>query len=224
MTQPTAEPTPTPVRASRRGPRILIASGAVVLVLALVAALGAGLKLVDLLPFDVLAADGEAGASVAGVVEAPGSAQMVLEPGRYAVWLVRSSGAPDTGLVGDLVVLAPDGTPVDVRSAPSVSGSIGRGGRDAHTVAGFTVTGHGTYTVEVPEQGGDRRSSVLVTTDTGFGSFMTGIVGTIGLGSLAAGLGVVGVGLVVGGAIAGWTRSARATPAAQRSADPRPRP
>ena len=131
MTHPTDDHPRTPVRAPSRWPRILIASGIALLGLAVAAGLFSALKFVDLLPFEVLTADGEPGTSVAGVVDAPGSGEMVLEPGRYAVWLVRPAGAGHAGLDGELVVRGPDGEAVDVASGPSVSGSIERGGRDA---------------------------------------------------------------------------------------------
>lgn len=189
---------------------MLTFSGVGLLVLAIAAALAAAFRLVDLIPFEVLAADGEAGTSVVGVVEAPGSDEMTLEPGRYAVWLVRSADQAPTAFAGELSVRGPDGGEVDVRSGPSVTGSVERGGRDAHTVAGFTADEYGSYRVEVPPQG-DGRATVVVVPDTGLPVFLTGLAGTIGLGFLSALLGVVGIGLVIGGAVA-WSRSARSAP------------
>lgn len=208
---PTSSPVaPAPGRSqgSTRGAKVLVASGAVVLLLALVVGGFAARVFVRTLPFEVLSADGGAGSGVVGVVPVPGEESLTLDEGSYAVYLAHPARGPepDTSRFADHVtVTGPDGEPVRL-SGPSASGTVGMGGTSARTVTGFSVPTTGDHVVEVDASLGEEVRLLLVE-DAGFVAFFGGVMGTV-MGVFAAlGLGAVGLGLGVGGGILWYRRT-----------------
>lgn len=193
-----------------KGPRLLIASGVLLVVLAVVAAVVAASAFWRTLPTDVVTRDGRAGGAVLVEVPVPGEQEVRLEQGRYAVWLAlpASSRGSTTGgaalepgarATTEVEVRTADGEPVPV-DPPSYSGTVGMGGTDARVAASFAVPADGTYVVSAvgPAEDGGR---LLVTPDEGVLGLMSGIFGTIGGVFLALLLGAVGLGLLAGGLV-----------------------
>jgi hypothetical protein len=211
---PAAPPGPrSPERPrSTRGAKVLTASGALVLVGTVVVAVLVGRTFIGLIPVGLLGPDGEPGPAVVASIDAPGSAQVDLDAGRYAVLVAyEADGDAQEGdeleLVGDLQVLAPDGTPVRASGGAQVTMRSARGDVVAHTVAAFTVAQPGTHTVTVPATQDGSPATVLLTPDQDFLPFFTGIFSTILGVFLVIGLGFVGTAMAVGGGI--WWALAR---------------
>jgi hypothetical protein len=186
-----------------------------VLVLAgVLAVLTAGL-FVRTLPLDVLTVRGDDGDGVLASVPVPGSGEVDLEEGPYTVYLAYpSSESPRATSVRDaMTVGGPDGEPLGLRPA-AVSGNVAMGDTAASTLTGFEVTAAATYRISAPDAGGATGARLLVVPDTGFGAFFGGVMGTV-VGVFAAlGVGAVGLGLTVAGAIV-WHRRSRAVPPGQ---------
>lgn len=186
-----------------RGPRALTLTGVALCVLAAAVAVLAGRLFVEVLPTGVLTREGEPGSAVVGVVPAPGSADVVLEEGRYAVWLATEEpvGEGEAGVLEDeIAVTAPDGVAVDVHDG-GVQGTVSFAGIGAHTVATFETPAEGRYSVVAPTVGSAADARLLVVPATDFPGFFSGLLGTIGATFLAVALAAVGVGLAVGGGL-----------------------
>lgn len=178
---------------------MLIWAGAITLVLAIAAAVLTAFLFARVLPSGVLRFDGSAGPAVVGQVPAPGTAEVTLEGGEsYDVFLATPGDGARLG--GDLEVVAPDGSVVDVERA-AVQSTVALGGVHAETVAGFEAPVDGDYTVRAPELLGAADGELLLTPATAFGGFMAGIAGSVFGVFVVLGLGVVGLGLLVGGIV-----------------------
>ena len=212
---PAATPPPAGAlpRPSLRGPRLLTALGVLLLLVALAVGAGAASLFVRTLPLEVLAGDGTAGPGIVGEVPLPGDGTVDLAAGRYTLWVAEpAEDAPVHGWIPDVVVTGPDGADVPVRGA-SVSGNATRGGVQAATVGGITVTAGGEHRLTVTDQDAVDGARLLIAVDDGFASFMGGIAGTLGLTFAAIGVGLAGVGVTVGGALWWWTRRRTPVPA-----------
>lgn len=208
-------PSTVPGPRSTRGAKVLTVLGALVLIGTVVVAVLVGRTFVGLLPTGILGTDGQPGPDVVASIDAPGTARVDLDAGRYAVLVAyeadESDGDAREGdeleLTGDLQVTAPDGTSVDASGGAQVTMRSGRGDVVAHTVAAFTVTQPGTHTVTVPGTQDGSPATVLLTPDADFLPFFTGIFSTVLGVFLVIGLGFVGTAMAVGGGI--WWALAR---------------
>ena len=200
---------PRSTETSTTGAKVLVVIGALLLIGSLALTVVVVRTFVGLLPLDVLAADGGPGPSVLASASAPGELEVELEAGtRYALFLAQDEPTGHTGLDGSLVVTGPGGDPVDLRT-PGVTASTSRGGVSAHTVAAFTTTSAGTYTVAVPAMLDGSDSSVLLAPDSETGPFVAGVLGTVfGVFAILV-LVPLGIAGVVGGGL--WWRSRRRT-------------
>ncbi|MGY4645166.1 hypothetical protein [Cellulomonas sp. URHB0016] len=197
----TPGPSTAPRRTSLVAPVTLTVVGVALLLVAGVVTVFVVRIFMGLLPLDVLDARGEPGPAVLAVVDAPGTATVVLDAAtRYAVYLVVPDDAEQDGLDGRLAVTAPDGSPVAVRDSADVSVSASRGDVTASTVAGFASDGAGTYTVDVPPASVDG-ARVLVVKDDSAVSFIFGVFGGIAGVLVICVLGVLGLGMTVGGGV-----------------------
>lgn len=191
---------------STRGPKILTFSGIAALVAGLAALFAAVGLFVAVLPLDVLAADGGPGSGVLAVVPAPGSATATLDTGSYLVYLAAPRDTSPL-LEGAISVTDADGDAIRVGSS-SISGSVSNGSTEAHTVAGFEVPADGSYLITAPPAQADE-ARLLVLEDSGVGTFVGQVAGTVGAVFLGIGLGIVGLGLTIGGGIWWYLRRQR---------------
>ncbi|MFS0702234.1 hypothetical protein AB6N24_19855 [Cellulomonas sp. 179-A 4D5 NHS] len=216
---PPAGPSPAAPATPRstRGAKILTAGGALLLLLTLVVGIGVARVFLGVLPLGVVTSQGEPGPAVVASLDAPGATEVELPADRYAVYVAQPSadrgGAGDgddaVGLAADLVVTGADGTAVDTSRGPQVTSTTGGGGVTAHTVASFTITEPGTYTVVAPPTEDGSTATVLLAPDQDFAPFLAGIFGSILGVFLAIGLGLVGFLLLAGGIV--WWVLARRT-------------
>lgn len=212
---------PAPPRPSTRGPKIMTFSGIVILLVGVVAAGFAVTMFMASLPLNVVTQDGRPGESaIAGFAV---SQEFKLDsPGatNYDLWEVQaaSSGAFDLAR-DDVDVRNPDGESVYVTNT-QVSGNTTAGRFKAATLASFTATKSGSYTITVtpgygfsgPSTDGSGPVGVIVKEGTEFGSFLTGIFSTIAAVFIGiAGL-LIGGGLTIGGGIWWATVKRRARP------------
>ncbi|WP_141372268.1 hypothetical protein [Cellulomonas cellasea] len=225
-TNPTPHPTPHPVPQppagsrsaapaaprSTRGAKVLTFSGAFVLLLTLALSIGVARVFLGLLPLGVVTSAGEPGPAVVASLDAPGAAEVELAADRYAVYVAQPSSGGDAddavGLATDLLVSASDGTVVDTSRGTQVTMTTGGGGVTAHTVASFTITEPGTYTVIAPATEDGSPATVLLAPDQDFAPFFAGIFGSILGVFLAIGLGLLGV-LMLAGGIVWWVLARR---------------
>lgn len=193
-----ATPPPVPHR-STRGAKVLTAVGALFCVGAVVLGVVTGRQFVDLLPLDVLGSEGAAGSAVVGSVEVPGTAEVQLEAGRYAILLAQNGPNEPAELAGDLRVFAPDGTVVATDAGPQVSLNASRGGVAARSIGAFVAPDRGVYTVTAPGLADGSAATVMLTPDQDFAPFFAGIFGTVfGVFGVIL-IGFVGLGTTVGG-------------------------
>jgi hypothetical protein len=144
---------------------------------------------------------------VVGTVDAPGTAQVQLEAGRYAILIAQRRPAGLAGLADDLGVRAPDGTKVVTSAKPQVSLSASRGGVTARSVGAFVAAEPGVYTVTAPRMADGSTATVMLTPDRDFAPFFTGIVSTIfGVFGVIIG-GFLGCAMAIGGIV--WWAIAR---------------
>ncbi|HEY8717684.1 hypothetical protein [Pengzhenrongella sp.] len=203
-----APPRPAVSRRSTRGAKILTVVGALVCVGAVVLGVATVRQFVGLLPLDVLGSSGRPGSAVVGTVGAPGTEQITLEAGRYAILITQRRPDGDVGLAGDLSVTAPDGTEVATNGEPQVSLNAERGGVAARSVGAFVATEPGVYTVTAPPMADGSTATVMLTPDEDFALFFMGIFSTV-IGAVAALLGgFLGLGMTVGG-IVWWANGRR---------------
>lgn len=191
---PTQAPAPT-----GRGPKVLIVCGVVGLVLGIVVAVLAGRAFFGVLPTGVLDAQGAPGSDVVAEVPLPGPAAVELPSRTTYVVLHRTTVGQATRV--PVTVTDPNGAAVRTRG-PSVSLHVGLGGADARSIAEFTTTGSGDYTIGGGHAApADGESSLLLVETAGAGSFVGGIFATIAGVFGAIGLGALGIGLLIGGLI-----------------------
>lgn len=207
--RPAAPATPR----STRGAKVLTFSGAFVLLLTLALSIGVARVFVGVLPLGVVTSAGEPGSAVVASLDAPGAAEVELTADRYAVYVAQpSTGREDeddaVGLATDLLVSASDGTVVDTSRGTQVTMTTGGGGITARTVASFTITEPGTYTVIAPATEDGSPATVLLAPDQDFAPFFAGIFGSILGVFLAIGLGLVGL-LMLAGGIVWWVLARR---------------
>lgn len=210
MSTPQPVPPAAPVRrTSITGPVILTIAGGVVLILAVVAGLVAGLVLFRTADSGVLTLKGGVGDSVIAEADAPGATAVRLEEGeRYAIHLVTPSDDHSAELEGDVELLTPSGETIVADGDPSVDLQTTLGGRTARSVAAFIAPEDGTYAVSVPAADVDD-ARVYITPEEEFAPFLAGVLGSA-LGIVAAvGLGMLGLGMAIGGGI-WWAVRARA--------------
>jgi hypothetical protein len=202
---------------STRGAKILTTCGAFVLLLALAVSIGVARVFVGVLPLGVVTSDGEPGSAVVASLDAPGATEVELAADRYAVYVAQPStgrgsvdgdGDDAVGLATDLLVSSADGTVVDTSRGTQVTMSTGGGGVTARTVASFTITEPGTYSVIAPATEDGSPATVLLAPDQDLAPFFAGIFGSILGVVLAVGLGLVGV-LVLAGGIVWWVLARR---------------
>lgn len=199
---------------STRGAKILTFAGAFVLLVTLALSVGVARVFLGVLPTGVVTSDGEPGAAVVASLDAPGAAEVELAADRYAVYLLQPSTGGDgddadpVDLATDLLVSSSDGTVVDTSRGAQVTMSAGGGGRTAHTVASFTITDPGTYSVIAPATEDGSPATVLLAPDQDFAPFFVGIFGSIVGVFLAIGLGLVGF-LMLAGGIVWWVLARR---------------
>ncbi|WP_258724381.1 hypothetical protein [Cellulomonas sp. NS3] len=220
---PTQHPVPHPPAGSRptapapprstRGAKILTAGGALVLLLTLALSIGVARVFLGVLPLGILTSQGEPGSAVVASLDAPGVTEVELAADRYAVYVAQPSAGRDdaddaAGLAADLLVAAADGTVVDTSRGPQVTSTTGGGGVTARTVASFTITEPGTYTVVSPPTEDGSPATVLLAPDQDFAPFFAGIFGSILGVFLAIGLGLVGL-LMLAGGIVWWVLARR---------------
>ncbi|MGW6130188.1 hypothetical protein ACWFNE_09195 [Cellulomonas sp. NPDC055163] len=208
-------PAAASTRRSTRGATILIAGGVLVLLLTLALGTGVARVFLGVLPLGVVTSQGEPGSAVVASLDAPGVTEVELAADRYAVYLAqpsvdreRGDGA-GSGLASDLVVTAADGAAVDTSRGPQVTSTTGGGGVTARTVASFTITEPGTYTVAAPPTEDGSPATVLLAPDQDLAPFLTGIFGSILGVFLTIGLGLVGFLMLAGGIV--WRVLARRT-------------
>ncbi|RYV49965.1 hypothetical protein [Pengzhenrongella frigida] len=211
---PAPAPPPAVTRRSTRGAKILTAVGALLCVAAVVLGVFTARQFVGLLPLDLLGPDGSAGSAVVGTVDAPGTAQVQLEAGRYAILIAQREPAGLGELAGDLEVTGPDGTSVATGGGAQVSVNAGRGGVRARSVGAFVVAEPGSYTVTAPPLTDGSTATVMLTPDQDFVPFFTGIFSTVfGVFGVMV-VGFVGFGMTVGG-IVWWAIVRRPRPASR---------
>lgn len=197
-------------------------SGIVVLLIGLVAAVFAVTMFIASLPLNVVTQDGRPGeAAIAGFevsepfqLDSPGAMS-------YDLWEVQatSPGAFELAL-DDVDVRDPDGESVYVRTT-EVSGSTTAGHYKAATLASFTASKSGSYTITVtpgsgfsgPSTDGSGPVDVIVKEGSEFGSFFTGLFSTIAAVFIGIGGLLLGGGLTIGGGIWWATVKRRARPA-----------
>lgn len=221
-TVPMSAPSRRPPHRSTRGARILTAIGALLCVGAVVLAVVTGRQFVSLLPLDVLGSDGGAGSAVVGTVEAPGTAEVRLGAGRYAILLAQNQPGEQAELAelaGDLRVIAPDGTSVAADAGPQVSLNASRGGISARSIGAIVAAEPGVYVLTAPRMADGSTATVMLTPDQDFAPFLTGIFGTVfGVFGVIV-LGLVGLGTTVGG-IVWWVLAQRPRTANLRAPTP----
>lgn len=203
-------PTPYPGTApppprSTRGATALITVGAVLLVVALVAAVLGVTTFVRALPTGVVDGTGEPGTEALASGDVPGEAELALTGGEpFSVWAVVPVGAAGFD-ADDVTVACPEGD-LDVRH-PSVSGSSGFGSHEATTVAEVTSPTTQTCTVVVAQGTASPGTTFVVTEGWRFGEFFATVGGTILLWFVAIGGGLVGTAMLIGGIV--WRVLAR---------------
>lgn len=212
---------PAPPRPSTRGPKIMTFSGIVILLVGVVAVGFAVTMFIASLPLNVVTQDGRPGESAIDgfavsqefELDSPGATS-------YDLWEVQTTSPGAFDLARDDVdVRNPDGQSVYVTNT-QVSGSTTAGRFKAATLASFTATKSGSYTITVtpgsnfsgPSTDGSGPVDVIVKEGTEFGSFFTGIFSTIAAVFIGiAGL-LIGGGLTIGGGIWWATVKRRARP------------
>ena len=213
-----AAPARTPQRRSLTGPVVLTVVGAVLLVLALVLAIGTAAVLARAVSSAVVGPDGRPGDSVVAVADAPGSTTVRLEAGEtYDVYLVADGAAGDVDLEDDVLLLAPSGEVVAADDDPVVDTRTRVGRWSTESVGAFTAPEDGTYQVAVPPA--DTSDAwVAIVPARELGPFVSSIAGTV-LGILGV---VVLAGLGLAALVAGivwWVLRARSN---RRLAGPPP--
>lgn len=204
---PTAGPRPAAPVAPRstRGAKILTFSGAFMLLLTLAVGVVVVRTFVGVLPLGLVTSQGEPGSEVVASLDAPGVTEVELAADRYAVYVAQPSTGDDAenvvGLATDLLVTSSDGTVVDTSHGTQVTATTGGGGVTAHTVASFTITEPGTYTVIAPATEDGSPATVLLAPDQDFAPFFAGIFGSILGVFLAIGLGLLGFLMLLGGIV-----------------------
>jgi hypothetical protein len=204
MTLPSTRPT------SAKGPAWLTFIG-VALLLATVGLLVFVVNaFIGIIPTGVIDPDGGAGDKGVTSIAVPGSSVIdVAEPGEFTLYLVQQVGNADAELSEEPTVFDSDMVSVPV-SENDVSMTASSGGYTAHSVATFSATEPGRYTVKVPALETAGEATVVVATGISTGSFVGGLFGTVG-GALLAGLfGIVGLGLTIAGSIWWSVRRGRA--------------
>lgn len=93
--------------------------------------------------------------------DAPGQAEVVLEPGEYTLYLQGVNDAVNTGSVRVLLEPAGGGEPVDFTDV-GLSSTYTVGSRHLQSVATFTITETGTYTLSAAEPTDPGITSVAV--------------------------------------------------------------
>lgn len=187
-------------------------AGALLLVGAVVAAVATAGGFVGAVRSDVLTRDGRPGPAVLAWADAPGTTSVELTAGeRYAVYLVvpRDTVRDDERprLDEDVLLLSPSGEVVEADGSPGVNMRTGVRDRVAATVGAFTAPETGTYQMAVPSAGVPDAWAALAP-DKPFGPFFATIWGTVMGVFVVIGLGTVGFGATLGGAI-WWVLRAR---------------
>ncbi|QTE28175.1 hypothetical protein [Pengzhenrongella sicca] len=187
---------------------MLTAIGALVCVGAIVLGVLTARQFVGLLPLDVLGADGAPGTGVVGSVDAPGTAEIHLDAGRYAIIVAARQEAAPGELARDLDVTAPDGAAVATGGGAQVTINASRDGVAARSVGAFDAATSGVYTVVAPPMADGSDATVMLMPDQDFAPFFAGIFSTVFGVFLVIIVGLVGFGLAVGGII-WWAIAAR---------------
>ncbi|NLF04838.1 MAG: hypothetical protein GX593_07570 [Actinomycetales bacterium] len=188
---------------SRRGagPTRLIVVGAVATVLAVAIGVFGVVTTVRAVPTGVLTLSGQPGEDVRAVIDAPGSAEAVLDADvRYSLLVVGRSAEPRARLDGNVTVVEPDGSERELRRGASESFTLSSGGRTAHLSTDFRTTSAGTHAIVVPEADAPD-AQVFLATLPSTGAFVAGIFGGVVGIVVAVLLGIAGVGMLVGGLV-----------------------
>jgi hypothetical protein len=178
---------------------------------------------VGLLPTDLLTLDGEPGAAVVAVVDAPGTTTATLEADtRYVVLVAEPAvdtdeGADTADLDGDLEVVAPDGSRSTATLPAGVNVTATAGRTTVHSVGAFETGAAGEHTLVAPTAaGGATDVRVMIAPDQPFLPFFTGIFGTVFGVFVVIGATLLGVPMLVLGIV--WWRRRAAARAAERGA------
>ncbi|TDE99075.1 hypothetical protein EXU48_02530 [Occultella glacieicola] len=192
-----------PTRTSLRGPVILTAAGALVLVAAIVVAVLVVRLFLSVLPVGLVGADGVPGPEAVGGTDVPGTLTLELEADTtYTILLAHPSNAQAVALGDAITVTGPDGRPATSTIGPSTT--VDNNGVSARSIDVFTTAAAGAYAIVVPpldNPAATAWATVVVAEGDELPGFIGGIFGTIFGVFLALGLGVAGVAMIVGGAV-----------------------
>lgn len=188
---------------------MLVAVGAVLLILGVALLIPGIVTIARTMPFGVVGADGAPGSDVIAVADVPGDLALEMAAGDSVTFWSVSSYADGTPPRWEVDVHGADGTPL--RTQTGVSSTTGRGGTRAASIGDFTAPHSGAFDVSVRAAPGSSESArMFVTEAVGVPAFATSLVTGIGLIVAAAGAVAVGLMLGVGGGI-WWVVVAQST-------------
>lgn len=198
--QPLSYPGQRPV--STKGAKILTFSGIGVLVIGVIALVAAIMMLFSIVPSGLLTSSGAPGSETIANTDVPGSTSITSQGNTaYTVWAVSDEGGRFSTTRKDVEVRGPDGQVVALRT-PSVSASSSVNSFRTEAFGEFQATAAGTYEITVSAATTtNAEERVFVTEAMQFGSFITGLFGTVGLMFLGIGGLIVGFGIALGGTI-----------------------
>lgn len=195
---PLARPGATPVRTSTTGAKILTGIGALFLLLALVLVVVGIDRLADTVSEDALEVRPGADVTAEAREDVPGPALFTAERDtRYAVLFIGP--AEERIDDDDLVVTGPDGAQVGLAES-NMSYSFSAAQTTTH-VATFESDAAGSYTVSVTGTSATARGDLAIIDDELIAGLVVGAVS--GVLIIVAGVfaGILGVGLLIGGAV-----------------------
>lgn len=198
--QPPAQPARR--QFSTRGPKILTFIGIGVLVLGITGIAMSIYVMVSLVPSGIMSLAGHPGSAVVASTEVPGETTVEGTAGSpYTLWIASETSTPVQTTRADIEILDETGKQIDLRG-PSVSGTRTYQSHSAQSLATFTAPTTGTYTVKVTRAPGiDTDESIFIAPASGFGSFFTGVFGSVGLMLFGIFSLIIGGGLGAGGGI-----------------------